>query len=75
MKVMGGTHRPQQEVAGAQAAISYYIKRPRLDAAGVIKSALLLRWHWSKNKKASDAFIDGFVDMATIVAQGRGARS
>jgi hypothetical protein len=73
MGIMGGTHRPQQETAGAETAQAYYAKRPLLDASGIIASADLLRKYWSMTGKATGAFIDGFVEMATIVAQGRAA--
>jgi hypothetical protein len=49
----------------------YYAKRQGMGVSEIITSARLLRQHWNETQKASGAFIDGFVEMATIVAQAR----
>lgn len=63
---------PVRETRGFQVALAYYTKRPLLSRAGILQSAELLRGHFTESQGYE--FANGFVDGATIAAQGRRSR-
>ena len=68
-----GAFRAPLEMRGQEIAESYYMRRPLLDSAGIIKSAELLYEFWTRNTKRVrlHAIAAGFRRQAYIIAATR----
>lgn len=60
---------PKREIQGALGAIKFYAMMSKYPSVQVVKSAIGLHQHFCQTGHYE--FANGFLDMATIIAQGR----